>query len=317
MSGRAIVVDIEQPRQAEQPALDAALANAGDDDSIHLFHGLYHRQLARHPGGDDLLLEARDLLLEARRGDLAELARQRCGDRGHSEVTWTERGWPALLALARQVEAALVVTTSRRQKRWQRLGDDNEDWALIRYCPAPLLLTRHATAKRYRRVVAAVDPLHDDDKPADLDRQILRCAAHVATRHAAALTALNIASLPAAGATAGMTGAVVGQPLCDDVVAAHAQRVDALIARCRLDDVARQVLPGVPSIEIVDYVRREKADLLVMGAVSRSTLARLLIGNTAERVLDRVDCDVLVVKPEGFDARLPESLHLSGAASAL
>ena len=42
--------------------------------------------------------------------------------------------------------------------------------------------------------------------------------------------------------------------------------------------------------------RRWKAHVLVMGAVSRSGLKRLFIGNTAERVLDAVDCDVLVVK---------------------
>jgi universal stress protein E len=37
-----------------------------------------------------------------------------------------------------------------------------------------------------------------------------------------------------------------------------------------------------------------------MGAVSRSALERMLIGQTAEQVLDAVDCDVLVVKPPDF-----------------
>ena len=43
--------------------------------------------------------------------------------------------------------------------------------------------------------------------------------------------------------------------------------------------------------------KRWQADALVMGAVSRSALKRLFIGNTAERVLDSVNCDVVVVKP--------------------
>jgi universal stress protein E len=41
-----------------------------------------------------------------------------------------------------------------------------------------------------------------------------------------------------------------------------------------------------------------------MGAVSRSGLKRLFIGNTAERTLDRLDCDVLVVKPQEFVSRV-------------
>jgi universal stress protein E len=40
------------------------------------------------------------------------------------------------------------------------------------------------------------------------------------------------------------------------------------------------------------------ADLVVMGAVSRSGLKRLALGSTAERVLDFLPCDVLVVKPD-------------------
>jgi universal stress protein E len=44
-----------------------------------------------------------------------------------------------------------------------------------------------------------------------------------------------------------------------------------------------------------------------MGAVSRSGLKRLLIGNTAERVLDLLTCDILIVKPAQFADRVPRT----------
>jgi universal stress protein E len=47
------------------------------------------------------------------------------------------------------------------------------------------------------------------------------------------------------------------------------------------------------------------ASLLVMGAVSRSRLQEIFLGSTAERVLDRIGCDVLVVKPADFAEKLP------------
>ena len=47
-------------------------------------------------------------------------------------------------------------------------------------------------------------------------------------------------------------------------------------------------------------VKKLKTDVLVMGAVSRSRIERSFIGNTAEKVIDHVDCDVLVVKPANF-----------------
>ncbi len=47
------------------------------------------------------------------------------------------------------------------------------------------------------------------------------------------------------------------------------------------------------------------AALIVMGAVSRSRLQEVFVGSTAERVLDRIGCDVLVVKPGDFTEKLP------------
>ena len=37
-----------------------------------------------------------------------------------------------------------------------------------------------------------------------------------------------------------------------------------------------------------------------MGTVARTGIPGLLIGNTAETILQRVDCSVLAVKPDGF-----------------
>ena len=44
------------------------------------------------------------------------------------------------------------------------------------------------------------------------------------------------------------------------------------------------------------------ADFVVMGAVARRGVAKLFIGSTAERVLDRLPCDLVIIKPEGFKA---------------
>ena len=42
-----------------------------------------------------------------------------------------------------------------------------------------------------------------------------------------------------------------------------------------------------------------------MGAVSRSRLREIFIGSTAERVLDRLPCDVLVISSADFREKLP------------
>jgi hypothetical protein len=46
-----------------------------------------------------------------------------------------------------------------------------------------------------------------------------------------------------------------------------------------------------------------------MGSVARTGLKALLIGNSAERILDALDCDVLVVKPRGFRSKVPPAVR--------
>jgi universal stress protein E len=48
---------------------------------------------------------------------------------------------------------------------------------------------------------------------------------------------------------------------------------------------------------LITLTEQLPADLVVMGAVSRSALQRLFVGSTAEQVLDMLACDVLIVKP--------------------
>ena len=43
-----------------------------------------------------------------------------------------------------------------------------------------------------------------------------------------------------------------------------------------------------------------KLDLVTMGAVGRSLIKGLLLGNTAEKLLRTCDCGILMVKPDGF-----------------
>lgn len=42
------------------------------------------------------------------------------------------------------------------------------------------------------------------------------------------------------------------------------------------------------------------AELVVMGTVGRTGIPGFIIGNTAETILNQIECSVLAVKPDGF-----------------
>jgi universal stress protein E len=71
------------------------------------------------------------------------------------------------------------------------------------------------------------------------------------------------------------------------------------IARSRRHSIDGDPVHGIPRV-----ARAMRAQLVVMGAVSRSGLKRVFIGNTAERVLNELPCDVVVVKPPRFKTRV-------------
>ena len=80
---------------------------------------------------------------------------------------------------------------------------------------------------------------------------------------------------------------------------------ETLVAEHGLSGRRCHLRAGVPIDELPELARELGAGIVVMGAVSRSGLRRLFIGSTAERVLDRLKCDVLIVKPEGFRTSVP------------
>jgi len=49
---------------------------------------------------------------------------------------------------------------------------------------------------------------------------------------------------------------------------------------------------------IVDHIKAEKSDLVVLGTRGKTDLRTLLIGTTAERIVNHAPCSVLAVKPE-------------------
>ena len=217
-----------------------------------------------------------------------------------------ERDYPPHEAIVRRAistRADLVIATVRHHAVGSRLLLRNTDWELIRQCPCPLLLAKSARAYETPLILAAVDPFHAHAKPANLDAALLTIGASVARTLKGSLHAfhsymplVNLMPVP-------MTPAMpVGlPPEVEDVHGAQIARAFAqLTESAGIPRAQRHLRMGAVPMQLEAVVRQLGIQLVVMGALSRSGLRRIFIGNTAERVLDSLSCDVLVVKPRGF-----------------
>lgn len=222
-------------------------------------------------------------------------------------VRWDYPIYEAIIRQVRKTRPNLVIADSHREGKLARLVLANTDWQLIRECPCPLWFVRAGGLPRAQRVLVAVDPRHTHAKPAKLDDRLLQ-AARVVERQLGGRISLVHAYETPASAVPGMMMEPLRLPLSPqrtrEFVASTTAAVAKLADKYGLDGADCAIREGVAYNVIPAEVRRCKADLLVMGAVSRSLLARPIIGSTAERVLDHVDCDVFVVKPAGFKSRV-------------
>lgn len=213
----------------------------------------------------------------------------------------------AIVRRAVATRADLIITGTRSRGLADRLVLRHTDWELVRHSPVPLLLVKSDRMPTKAVVLAAIDPLHTNAKPAKLDSQILDIGGGMATLLKGPLHAVH-AYMPLSVMLA--TG--VGEPVVWDTTELdtnYAQRVTREFARAlrptRIPAGRRHLYVGNAASELVRCAARIRATLVVMGAISRSGLERLIIGSTAEHVLDQLACDVLIVKPRGSGSRSP------------
>lgn len=310
MNLRRILVAAADCSAKNSPALSraAAIARQGGG-AITLFHSLYAPSIA----GEGMLGSGRlrhdiQAALRQRRRQLEALALplRQAGIPVRIRVTWD---YPVHESIVREVlreQPDLVVAESQRHARLARVVLSNTDWQLIRTCPGPVLFVKCTRPYERARILAAVDPLHAYAKPAELDAGILAAASDFARRFGGRLHAVHVYQL-ATPFTSGVLMEPVPSPV--NVSARQLERIrrefDGLVRPYRLPERRRHLRAGHPADEIAALAKRTGAAMVVMGAISRSGLRRLFVGSTAERVIDRLDCDVLVLKPSGFRSPVP------------
>lgn len=304
------ILVIVDPTASEQPAVAKAMRLAVHCHSrVELLvcetKESRNARYAKHLAGgakDDFIGDVRSLL-----EPLAQAGR----DQGLDVSIETTSGDPLyskLLERAAHTSADLIVKDTHHHSLAQRTFLTNTDWQLIRGCPVPLLLTKPMPWPAAPVIAAALDPEHVNDKPEVLDQRILEHAHYLATNLGGTLHAVN-AYLPLAIAAESASGtpamALFSPEMLDDLRAARREAVDRLIRPYAMAPANVHVLLGAAS-DVLPMVAADFAvNVMTMGAISRSALQRLLLGSTAERVLERLTCDVMIVKSPDFAADLP------------
>lgn len=307
---KSILVAIESPQEKRQLALQRAAQVAQRTGArLTLFHSAFSPYSVGPQFYGSTLEKAVEKTIAGHRAALKSLAAplRAKGLKVAVKVAWDYPAFEAIVREALRSKPDLVVAGSQRRALGARLFLTNTDWQLIRLCPVPLLFVKKQRAYGKARVLAAVDPMHAGARPAQLDRRILEAGSALAAAHGGRLDAVH-AYVPLSTYTPiyGVGFAPAFDPELEQQHRQLAQRaLERVTADFQLPAGQVHLQAGNPADALPALARRLRADVLVMGAVSRRGLRRLLIGNTAEGVLDLLPCDVLVIKPRGFKTDVP------------
>jgi len=224
-----------------------------------------------------------------------------------ADVLWCRHPVEAIMHRVCETRPDIVVKTTRHDSALKRTLFKYSDWHLIRTCPSPLMLVKGQDHWETRRIIACVDPAHVHSHAETLDDVIIENAQMLAYRLRGELhifhsieilteAAFRVLHPDSSYADYGRTAAEEHQNLVED-----------LIRRFGIGCQRVHYAVGNPADTLPEFARALQASLVVMGAVSKGTLELLFIGNTAERVLDDLSCDVLVVKSTPIEVRAPET----------
>jgi len=205
----------------------------------------------------------------------------------------------AVISRAMDIDPMFVVKGTHYHSPAERATFADTDWQLMKKLDYPLWFVKPVAWKDEPVIVAAIDPTHEKDREARLDRLIVETAQSLASASDGRVELVHTYQrLVEIGSRAMKTFKPVKLPIDEldkKIRDEHRKALDAFARETGVADENVHQLPGRAHELLPMFAQTHGASLMVMGALSRGGITRRYIGNTAARVLDHLPCDILVV----------------------
>jgi nucleotide-binding universal stress UspA family protein len=174
------------------------------------------------------------------------------------------------------------------------------DWKLLRYCPSAVLLVKTSTPWMGGKILAAIDVGNTDGEHRSLHNSIIDHGFDIANLAKAQLHVISAHPSPM------LSAADPTLQLKETIEARYREQCRTFQAEFDVDDKHLHIEEGPADVLIPYLAHQLPAAVTILGTVGRTGLSGALIGNTAEVVLDALESDVLVLKPDEVMDRLVE-----------
>ena len=306
---RRILVAVKEPLAKSQPAVEKAVQLArATGAQLELFHSI------STPLCVDTLTGSNATLAKIENGWRDQFVKQldalaaRVGTKGlqiATHVQWDFPAYEAILRRAQRTKVDLIVAERHEGKHVAPSLLRLTDWELLRQSPIPVLLVKSTKPYQNPVVLAAIDPMHAFAKPTGLDGEILKAGSLIGSALRGTLHVVHAyVPMPANIPQSEYFKPDIAKRLDLKAKESVEKSFLSVAIGAGIKPARRHLVGEHPIDAIPETVRKTQSAIVVMGAISRSGLKRFFIGNTAEQLLDKLNCDVLIVKPPRFPTRI-------------
>ncbi|MDX1491445.1 MAG: universal stress protein [Pseudohongiellaceae bacterium] len=201
-----------------------------------------------------------------------------------SDRYWTADWYAAVSRAALRSGANLVVKSTFRHGKLQRLLHSTSDFTIMRHSPVPVLLVRE-DRKKGKSVVAAIDLESQDEGHMGLNNAVLKHA-----KEYALAVKLPLHIVAAVSKKKADFSHILG-----DVDLTASEQHEALAKEFGIKPSMFHLEKGDAKRVIVAQAKELGADTLTIGVSACSGAKGVLVGTTVQKIIDKLDCDVLAV----------------------
>ena len=227
---------------------------------------------------------------------LLSLLASQLHDDGYDNVTheqaWHETLHESIIKVQQAEGCELVIKEHRPENALKKFLLTPSDWKLLRQCPCAVLMVKTERPWTGGVILAAVDVGNHDEDHRKLHASIIDHGYAIASVAKGNLHVISAHPSPM------LSAADPVYQLKDTIERKYREECAAFQAEFDIADERLHVAEGPADVLIPYTAQKYDAVVTVMGTVGRSGITGALIGNTAEVVLDSLECDVLVLKTE-------------------
>ncbi len=278
--------------------MEKAARLAGDDTRVHVVHVIYEGVADLGTSAVEDSARLKTFILQAAEAELEdELEKARARFKHLESATlWNPRTWEAVLHAAENVEADLILrATSEQESIGEKVASvvrTPDEWNLLRHATVPVMLVKAAAWPANPVVICSLDVF--DDSHAGLNRNVISDARRLANLMEADLDLVY--AYPLFEPWVGELGAVKSYAEIKAAVEEEArEKADELATEAGVAYRHLHLEEGQTAPVLAKLVEDAEAALLVVGTHAREGVRGVLLGNTSERILHAVDCDVVTV----------------------